>query len=140
VTDAVTSELDHSRLLRPFLARRFRSRYADIPPGSARRAELLDKLCHRYAEVLDWRHARPTPAAALEGELRALGAGRRCYCYCAPPEFDGREVPLAEALAALCGYGLPVLLVCHPGSLAYFEPEYESGAGKRFIICRPSTV
>ena len=48
----------------------------------------------------------------------------------------GQSYRFADALAALCGHGLPVLPVCRPGSLAYFEPEYEFGAGKRFGICR----
>jgi hypothetical protein len=129
------AELDHAGLLRPFLASRFRSRYDAVRPGSPRRAELLSKLCHRHAELLDWRYARP--AVGSEHELRGLGAAVRCYCLCGPDEFDGREVPLGEALAALSGRGPPVLLVCRPGVLAYFEPEYESGAGQRFTIQRP---
>jgi hypothetical protein len=47
-------------------------------------------------------------------------------------------VPLAEALAGLAGRGLPVLLVCRPGALAYFEPEYEGGAGQRYVLRRPA--
>src|SRR5256885_74364 len=84
VGESNADELDHADLLRPFLAGRFRPRYDDVRPGSARRAELFNKLCHRYAEVLDWRYARPTPAVALEKELRGLGAVARCYCLCAP--------------------------------------------------------
>ena len=134
--ESVAEELDHAALLRPFLAGRWRSRYDAVRPGSARRAELFNKLCHSYAEVLDWRYARPA-GADLVKELRELGAGARCYCLCGPAGLDGREVPLAEAVAALAGRGLPVLLVCRPGALAYFEPEYESGAGRRYILQRP---
>lgn len=97
---------------------------------------MYNKLCHQYAEILDWRYARPT-GGDLAKALRALGAAARCYCLCGPEEFDGREVPLAEALTALVGRGLPVLLVCRPGSLAYFEPEYESGPGQQYILQRP---
>ena len=135
MADAATG-LDHAGLLRPFLASHFRSRYEAVPPGSPRRAELLNKLGHRYDEVLDWRRAQPV--AGTERELRGLGAAARCYCLCGADEFDGREVPLGEALAALSGHGLPVLLVCRPGMLAYFEPEYEGGAGQRYTLQRPS--
>lgn len=135
--ERVAGELDHAGLLRPFLASRFRSRYDDVRPGSARRAELLGKLCHDYAAVLDWRYAQPTQDVELVKELRGLGAAARCYCLCTDAELDGREVPLAEAVAALVGRGLPVLLVCRPGVLAYFEPEYESGPGRRYILQRP---
>jgi hypothetical protein len=100
--------------------------------------ELLHKLCHRYDEVLDWRYARPAGGAALEKELRGLGAAARCYCLCVPEECDGRELPLGEALAALYGSGTPVLLVCRPRSLAYFEPEYERGPARHYLLVRPS--
>lgn len=43
VGDAEAEELNHAGLLRPFLAARFRSRYGNIRPGSARRDELLNK-------------------------------------------------------------------------------------------------
>ena len=128
--------LDHAGLLRPFLASRWRSRYDKLRLGSRQRTELNNNLAHRYDEVLDWRYARPAVAAALEQELRRLGAAGVCYCLCDGHELDGREVSLGEALAALRGRG-PVLLVCRPGVLAYFEPEYESGAGRRYIIQRP---
>lgn len=131
------AKLDHAGLLRPFLASRLRSRFDAIPPGTARRVELFNKLCHRYEEVLDWRHARPATGTGLERELRRLGAADRCYCLCGIDEFDGRHVPLSEALKALCGHGMPMLLVCRPGALAYFEPEYESGPSQRFILHRP---
>ena len=134
----VAEGLDHAGLLRPFLASRWRSRYDGVRPGSRRRAELFNKLCHSYAEVLDWRYARPAAGADLVKELRGLGAAAGCYCLCGPSELDGREVPLAEAVAALAGRGLPLLLVCRPDALAYFEPEYESGAGQRYILRRPA--
>jgi hypothetical protein len=139
VAERAVEELDHAALLGPFLVTRWRSRYDSVRPGSRRRAELFNKLCHEYAEVLDWRYARPA-GAAPEKELRQLGAEPRCYCLCGPDELDGREVPLGEALAALSGRGLPVLLVCRPGVLAYFEPEHEGGAGKRFILQRPEAA
>lgn len=127
-------EPDHAGLLRPFLASRFRGRYDNVRPESDRRTELFNKLCHRFTEVLDWRYARQV--ASPEEELRSLGAPSRCYCLCAPKEMDGRMVPLTEALT-LVGSGLPLLLVCRPGSLAYFEPEYERGPGQRYILQLP---
>jgi hypothetical protein len=139
MAENAANEPDHAALLRPFLARQYRARYEAVRPGSRRRVELLNKLCHRYEEVLDWRLARPAEGVALDKELRALGAAVRCYCLCGPGELDGRELPLAEALAALSGRGLPVLLVCRQGALAYFEPEYERGPGLRYILQRPTT-
>ena len=65
-----------------------------------------------------------------------MGAAAKCYCLCGPAELDGIELALGAALAELSGNGLPVLLICRPKILAYFEPEYESGAGQRYILNR----
>ena len=87
MSERVAQELDHAGLLRPFLARRFRTRYDAVRPGSARRAELLGKLCHLYAEVLDWRYAREAVGADVTVKARrpeglgALGRGEGVACF-----------------------------------------------------------
>jgi hypothetical protein len=134
----LTQSPDHAGLLQPFLSSRFRARFNAIPPGSASRTKLFNKLCHNYQDVLDWRQARPTASTELLKDLKELGAAAQCYCFCGPEEFDGREIPLAEALAALVGQGLPVLLICVPEMLAYFEPEHEEGSARRYIFQYPA--
>jgi hypothetical protein len=122
---------EHAARLRPFLTERFE----DLSLGSKNRTRLLNRLCHRYEDVLNWKLARPNPdhtPEAIGKRLAALGATSTCYVLCMPDEWDGREVPLTDALTALVGNGLPALLVC--GSVAYFEPEYESGPAKRFLL------
>jgi hypothetical protein len=137
------AKIDHAALIRPFLSRSARARFTDLDPGTKNRARLLHHLCHDYESTLDWRIARPIPTAEQTVELiipllRKLGAGRTCSVFCCSKEWDGLQVPLAEALGKLVGNGLPVLLVCVPDSLAYFEPEYNFGAGQRFILQRKS--
>jgi hypothetical protein len=139
VEESIAVGSDHAGLLRPFLTSRFRSRYSNIEPGSKRRSELYNKLCHRYHLVLDWRYAEPIPESNLERELRKLGAALNCYCFCASEELDGHGIPLGVALSELIGHGLPVLLVCSPGRLAYFQPEYVEGASQRYILMRLHT-
>jgi hypothetical protein len=132
---------EHAALIRPFLSRGARARFTEIDPGAKKRARLLHRLCHDYESTLDWRIAHPIPTAEQTVELigpllRNLGAGRTCYVFCFSKEWDGLQAPLAEALRELVGKGLPVLLICVPDSLAYFEPEYSFGAGQRFILQR----
>ena len=133
--------VDHAALIRPFLSSEARPRFTDIDPGTKKRTKLLNGLCHDYESTLDWRIAQPIPAAEQTAELmapllRKLGAGRTCYVLCCSEEWDGLQVPLADALRALIGNGLPVLLICVPDLLAYFEPEYDGGAGQRFSLQR----
>ena len=134
--------MDHAALIRPFLSRGARARFTDIDPGTSKRARLLNRLCHDYESTLEWRIAQPIPAAeqtaeSIASRLRKLGAERTCYVLCASEQRDGAQAPLVEVLRELVGNGLPVLLVCVPDALAYFEPEYERGAGQRFLLQRP---
>ena len=136
MSDTIHSpETAHAEFIAPFLTARFRARYTALEPGSRFRDELLNKLCHRFAEVLDWRFAEGTGDTVAD--LRRHGAPRNCYCLCFPPELDGRIVPLADALPALTGGGA-FLLVCQPAALAYFEPEYERGRGQRYMLRLPA--
>jgi hypothetical protein len=132
-------EAEHLAGIQRFLSRDSRARFEEFPVGSRLRSRLLNRLCHGYESILDWRIAQPIASAEQSPEavwelLRARGAGRTCYALCTKSEWDGREVPLDEALRALMGNGLPVLLSCVPGMLGYFEPEYEAGAGRRFVL------
>jgi hypothetical protein len=132
--------VDHAAIVRPFLSTHARATFANIEPDSKKRAKLLHRLCHRYQSVLDWRLAHPIPPAeqtvdAITAQLRRLGAGETCYALSNSDEWDGRHVNLRAALDALVGTGLPVLLVISE-YLAYFEPEYEQGAGQRFVLQR----
>ena len=135
--------VDHAGLIRPFLSRDARPRFTDIDPGSKKRTKLRNRLCHEYESTLDWRMAQLIAPAEQTTELiapllRKHGAGKTCYVLCCSEQWDGLQVSLADALCALVGNGLPVLLICVPGSLAYFEPEYAGGAGQRFILQRPA--
>lgn len=133
------AELDHAALIRPFLNRDVRARYANVSPGKKQRKKLLARISHQYELTLNWRLAEAIPSTEQTSELigallQKNGAGETCYVLCAPEESDGIQMPLADALATLVGSGGPVLLVCIPEVLAYFEPEYERGAGRRFIL------
>ena len=54
--------------------------------------------------------------------LRARGAPPNCYVLSAG-DLDGREVPLRDALDAICGSGNGAFLSCIPGRLGFYEYE-----------------
>jgi hypothetical protein len=135
----MNTKLDHAALIRPFLSRDARARYTELASGAKKRARLIDRLCHGYESTLDWRLAQAIPtseqtAEAIAHLLKRLGAGETCYVLCASYKWDDRQLSLSEALGELVGNGRPVLLVCVPDALAYFEPEYGGGAGRRFVL------
>jgi hypothetical protein len=126
---------EHATRVRPFLSRYERARLDDLAPGSKKRTRLLNRLCHGSEDALDWRRAEAAAGGAREiaARIKALGGSSTCYVLAVDGAWDGREVPLDEVLAALYGSGLPVLLACGP--VAYFEPEYVAGAGRRYLLC-----
>src|SRR5438876_12419607 len=115
------ASVDHAGLIRHFLSRDARAKFADIDPGSKKRTRLLNRLCHDYESTLDWRMAQHIAPAEQTPELiapllKTQGAGKTCYVLCCSKEWDGLQVSLADALGALVGNGLPVLLICVPGT------------------------
>ena len=62
----------------------------------------------------------------VEKKLRALGAPDDCYVI-GPENFDGRTMPLANALAAIMGSGNGAFVSCLPGKLGYYEYEHANG-------------
>src|SRR5438445_4821442 len=105
---AMDASMNHAGLIRPFLSRDARARFTDIDPGTKKRTKLLNRLCHDYESTLDWRIAQPIPTAEQTAELiapllRKLGAGKTCYVLCSISQWDGLQVPLAEALGELVG-------------------------------------
>jgi hypothetical protein len=51
-------------------------------------------------------------------------------------EIDGSKIPLSEALKKVVGYGMPSIVACTEGALAYFEAEQVIGPPPRFLLKR----
>lgn len=49
---------------------------------------------------------------------------------------DGKDLPLMRVLEKAIGLGMPSIISCIPGKLAYFEAEQEVGSLPRFILKR----
>lgn len=119
--------------------RRERARLELLTPR--RRSTFLNRLCHSYADILDMRHCTPVPAAQNDRSgvlalLRRGGAPADCYAISHDDAIDGRWLLLAEALQAAVGLGLPSVLICRAGRLAYFEAEQAQGPPPRLLLQR----
>lgn len=68
--------------------------------------------------------------------LKKNGAGDTCYVISFNEEIDGKHLNLSYALEQAVGYGMPSLISCITGKLAYLECEQEYGAPQRYILKR----
>jgi len=120
-------------LVKAFIIPVRRSRYLSMLESRGGR----DKWRRQLAHFSHWDQRFLHP---IEGDtkrickiLRDSGAPEQCYVFSEWDEIDGKEMNLAEALAACVGYGMGTVLSCVPGRLAFYEAE---GPGHRFILKR----
>lgn len=129
------------RFIQTFVQRERRER-AQFELGAAqRRAAFLNKLCHRYADILDPRYLAPLSDMLedphrLIAHLRQQGASRNVSVISMQDEYDGRLMPLSEAVDELFFYPFPSILICVPEALCFFQAEQESGSPPRFLLQR----
>lgn len=130
--------MDHeTAFVRAFVVPARRARLAELLRNPKRRRAALDTLYHFRDLDPRWRVAvAPSDqhAQAIASLLVRRGAVPLCHVISTDPEIDGREVPLAEALGRLVGFGHGSFVSCVPGRLGYFEGE---GPGDRCILARP---
>jgi hypothetical protein len=106
-----------------------------------RRGDFLGRFCHQALAVLDSRFVaaikppNSDPAQILE-LLKKHRALAMCYAISMSDDLDGRFLPLAEALRAAVGLGMPTIISCRPGELAYLETEQVAGPPDRFLLAR----
>jgi hypothetical protein len=128
---------EHERGLARFLVGEWRARFRESLAPAKRRDALRSQLPH--LTHLDPRFATPTDegASALVTQLREKGGEDSCYLLSEDPDLDGRELPLAEALAVIVDGGSrhATFVSCVPGRLAYF---HGAEPGDRYVLELPS--
>ena len=110
-----------------------------------RRADFLDRFCHDARSYLDPRFVVPLKPPNSDPKqilqlLTGRGAGKVCYAISASAELDGRFLRLVDALEVAVGFGMPSIISCVAGELAYLETEQECGPPERFLLARPGTT
>jgi hypothetical protein len=108
--------------LRAFVIAAKRDRLVALFGSTKRRRQACDALNHfdgwdeRFAQRID-------SSADVLAVLRKAGAQSQCHVISNSSEFDGRVMPLNEAVSACEGYPFASVLCCLPGQLAFFFDE-----------------
>lgn len=131
--------MDHeAAFVKGFLASAKQARWAQFLSNSKRRKEILNQLNHNLPYVPELGTEVPGShdyPAELERLLKAKGAGPSCHVMVGGLRIDGRELPLAEALNAICMHESGAVLSCIPGRLVYYKPE---SPNRGVILERPA--
>ncbi|WP_285767458.1 hypothetical protein [Peribacillus sp. SI8-4] len=129
------------RIVKKFFAKRIQDRVLFELSSEKKRVEALNRLCHDYGKTLlpEYMIEIPTPNSdyqEISTLLKKQGAPNECYVISWNKEVDGKKLSLNEALKKVVGYGMPSIVSCIEGSLAYFEAEQEAGSPPRFLLKR----
>ncbi|MBO8171586.1 MAG: hypothetical protein H0Z33_06840 [Bacillaceae bacterium] len=109
--------------------------------SAKKRVEALNRLCHDYKNTLNSDYmielkSLNSDYQKIASFLKREGAPNECYVISRNKAVDGKQLPLDEALKEVVGYGMPSIVSCIEGKLAYFEAEQEIGSPPRFIVKR----
>ncbi|CEG21422.1 hypothetical protein BN1080_00332 [Planococcus massiliensis] len=107
-----------------------------------KRDQALNRLCHQYERMLKRKYMIEIPPPNSDPEsiyrlLKAEGAEKAVYSLSYNEKIDGKEMPLLEAIEQAVGFGMPSIISCIPGELAYFEAEQGFGPPPRFLLKHP---
>ncbi len=113
-----------------------RERYLSLLESPKGRKKIIFGLDHcpdldlRYATLLA---TQDQNLELIYDLLKRKGATDVCYVMSTNEQYDGRELPLFEALEQTFGSGNGTFISCLPGKLAYYEFE---DAGERYLLER----
>jgi len=128
--------MDHEQaFVSTFVVPEKRARYAEFLPKPKRRVEITNRFCHFFDFIPGL--AKPVPRDSdLAAQLRKLGAGDVAHVIGGRNGFDGRDMPLEEAINEAMIDPSGVVISCIPGRLALYMQEFPPG--DTFILsCNP---
>lgn len=111
--------------VKAFLTSEKRARFIQHLADPKRRKEILTKLDGDLPTMPGF--ATEVPGHLdfpdeLEKLLTAKGAGATCHVIADGLKIDGKELPLRDALRAICMHERGAILCCIPERLAYYKP------------------
>lgn len=118
----MTSQGMEEATIRAFMAPSKRDRFVSLLANPKRRRKALSELNH----FNDWDERFATllrSNADLMAMLRAAGAPETCHLISNDSALDGRDMPLAEAVARADRFYFASVICCVPGRLALFPGE-----------------
>jgi hypothetical protein len=122
--------------VRAFVIKERRERTLFELASKKKRDNFFSKLCHNFDKILDERFMAAVQVPVFDEALLLLkshGAPSHCYVM-SFGELDGQKLLLFDALREAVGMGMPSIVICIPGRLAYFEAEQEYGPPPRFLL------
>jgi tetratricopeptide (TPR) repeat protein len=128
-------------LIKAFFKKRVHERVLFALSSPKRRLDALSRLCHDFDKMLEEQYmvAIPKPnsdVTKIANLLKQQGTADTCYVVSWNKEVDGKQLRLFDALERVVGFGMPSIISCVPGRLAYFEGEQEFGSPPRYILRR----
>ncbi|MEW4212127.1 hypothetical protein Q0O85_26785 [Priestia megaterium] len=128
-------------IVKAFFEKRIQERVLHELSSPKKRLDALNRLCHSYSTTLRKKYLIELSKANfnkedLETLLRKYGPIKQCYVISWNKDIDGKEIPLSTALEHTVGLGMPSIISCIPGELAYFESEQGYGAPPRYVLKR----
>ena len=128
---------EHERqFVRVFVAANQKRRFLSLLANARGREKFVRKFLAHNCQ-LDARYCTRVRSGAgascVVNSLQELGAPNECFVISVRAEFDGRTMPLDEALESLYACGMGTIISCIPGRLGYYDAE---DIGERYICHR----
>ncbi|MGG4438652.1 hypothetical protein AAXE64_29285 [Priestia megaterium] len=126
-------------LIRKFFKRSLQDRVLFELFSRKKRKNALSRLCHNYDDTLNKEYMTKLEeddynSKTISDLLKKLGSETYCYVISWDEGIDGKQLSLQEALDKVVGLGMPSIISCIHGELAYFEGEHEYGSTPRYIL------
>jgi len=114
------------RIVKAFFGGKIQERVLFELSSPKKRLGALSRLCHNHTTTLREKYLIEIskPNSDIEGisiPLRKKGARKYCYIISWNEDIDGQEMPLETALEHVVSLGMPSIVLCIPGKLAYFK-------------------
>ncbi len=128
--------MDHEQaFVSAFVVPEKRPRYAEFLPKPKRRGEITNRFSHFFDFMPQLANQVPRESD-LAAQLRKRGAGDIAHVIGGRDGFDGRDMPLAEAINEAMIDPSGVVVSCIPERLALYMQEFPPG--DTFILsCKP---
>lgn len=128
-------------IVKSFFNKRLQDRILFELASTKKRKDAIGRLSHNYVELLNDKYMIEIPKpnsyyVDIIKLLKQYGAKEECYVISYNENIDGKSLPLLEAMKNSVGFGMPSIISCIPGKLAYFEAEQVMGVPPRFILRR----
>lgn len=128
-------------IIKAFVNKNMQERFLFELFSTKKRKNSIGRLCHQYDKIFNKDYMIEIPKDNLN--LTGIGSmlenheiNNNCYLISYDEQIDGLYLPLMQALERVVGLGMPSIISCITGKLAYFEGEQEIGVPPRFILKR----